>query len=238
MTDGLMIDTIGSNADALMAALGPNHPGADVILAAYATGTEGIDWTTAQRARVHALGYGLFVYDQTPGLALFAAGGADAGDIERGAGLVGPFIDACRRREARGWTSWGYISQAGYAALAAEVASAGLHHVQYGIANWNDSLAAAQAQLGGLVVYVQWASPGTNPGTIVPGTNKTCAELNCDLNATIPAWFAPAAPPPPPAPTPAPPAAARGLLITEPLTGDLTGRLVTSTDGGHTWKIS
>lgn len=236
MPDGLMIDTIGANADALMAALGPNKPGADVVLAAYATGTPDIDWTTGQRARAHALGYGLYVYDQTPALALFGAGGADGADIERGAGTIGAFIDQARKREARGWTSWAYVDQADYPAYAAEVRAAGLHHVQYGIANWNDSLAQAQAQLGALVVYVQWASPSSNPATIVPGTARTLAQLNCDLNATIPGWFAPA-PAPAPGPHSPPPAARRGLLVIPGTLGDLTGELVTSADG-RTWTTA
>lgn len=229
MPDGLMIDTIGARADALMNALGPNRPGADVILAGYATGTPDIDWTTAQRARVHALGYGLFVYDQSPALALFGSGGADGADIEQGAATIGAFIDQARHREARGWTSWGYIDQADYPVYAAEVRAAGLRRVQYGIANWNDSLAQAQAQLGGDVVYVQWASPSSNPGTIVPGTSRTLAQLNCDLNATIPGWFAP-----PQGPAPAP--ALAGILVLDAL-GGLHATYVKSADG-RTWTTT
>lgn len=229
---GLMIDCTGNALPGLLAALGGRFPD---VLAGYVTGSAGIDWPAAAWGQLHGK-VGLFRYDQSSGLALFGSGAADGADIERGAGSVGSFIDQARNRAARGWYSWAYISQADYPALAAEVKSAGVPRVQYGIANWNDNLAAAVAELGPDVVYVQWASPSSNPNTAVPLTGgRTLAELNVDLNATRPGWFAshpnpiPAPPPPPP---PGPPTK-RGLLVTDP-GGNLTGQLVTSADG-KTW---
>jgi hypothetical protein len=217
---GLMIDVTGSNLPGLLAALGGRYPD---VLAGYVTGTAGVDWPGDEwgKLRPHV---GLFRYDQTPGLSLFASGAADGADIERGAGTAGAFIDGARKREARGWWSWAYIDQADYPALTGEVKSAGLKRVQYGIANWNDSLAAAQAQLGPPVAYVQWASPSSNPNTVVPLTGgKTLAALNVDLNATLPGWFA--------APKP-PPVTARGVVVT----ADLQSHPVTSADG-HVWTV-
>lgn len=222
---GYMIDVTGSNLAGLLTALSGKFPD---VLAGYVTGSAGVDWPAPAWGQLHGK-TGLFRYDQTAGLALFASGAADAGDIERGAGTIGAFIDGARKREARGWYSWGYISQADYPALSGEVKAAGLKRVQYGIANWNDSLEQAIAQLGPEVAFVQWASPSSNPNTIVPlAGGRTVGQLNVDLNATAYGWFAvsPAQPPPQPA--------TRGLLVAD-TAGDLTGRLVTSSDGGKTW---
>lgn len=224
---GLMIDATGRAMPGLLAALGHNMP--DVI-ASYVTGSDGVDLPAAEWNAL-AGKVGLFRYDQSPGLALFASGAADGADIERGAGTVGAFIDAARKREARGWHSWAYIDQADAPALQGEVKAAGLRLVQYGIANWNDSLAAATTQLGPSVAYVQWASPSSNPHTQVPGTTKTLLELNCDLNATLPGWFAVKHPVAPPGPL-------HGLVVVDqPATG-LVGHPVTSADDGRTWAAA
>jgi hypothetical protein len=218
---GLMIDTTGANLPGLLHALNGRWPD---VLAGYVTGSAGVDWPGDEwgKLRPHV---GLFRYDQSPGLGLFASGAADGADIERGAGTVGHFIDGARKRDARGWYSWAYIDQADYPALAADVKAAGLKRVQYGIANWNDSLAEAQAQLGPPVAYVQWASPSSNPNTPVPLTGgKTLSALNVDLNATLPGWFrAPKAPPP----------TMRGVIVKP----DLTTHPATSADG-HTWTAA
>jgi hypothetical protein len=218
---GLMIDVTGANLPGLLAALGGRYP---ETLAGYVTGTAGVDWPGDEWGKLHPH-VGLFRYDQSPGLSLFASGAADGADIERGAGTVGSFIDGARKREAKSWHSWAYISQADYPALAAEVKSAGLRLVQYGIANWNDSLAQAQAALGGTIAYVQWASPSSNPQTPVPGAGgKTLAQLNVDLNATLPGWFVK---PKPPAPR------VRGVVVT----ADLASHPATSPDS-RTWTVT
>jgi hypothetical protein len=36
---------------------------------------------------------------------------------------------------------------------------------------------------------VQWAAPQSNPDTLIPGSNRTLAEGNCDLSVTAPAWM-------------------------------------------------
>lgn len=218
---GLMIDVTGSNLPGLLAALGGHYPD---TLAGYVTGSAGVDWPGDEwgKLRPHV---GLFRYDQSPALGLFASGAADGADIERGAGTTGHFIDGARKREARGWYSWAYIDQADHAALAAEVGAAGLKRVQYGIANWNDSLEQARAALGGAVAFVQWASPTSNPNTPVPGTGgKTLAQLDVDLNATMPGWFRAPKPPPP---------TMRGVIVTP----DLVTHPATSADH-HIWTVA
>lgn len=218
---GLMIDVTGGNLPGLLHALAGRWPD---VLAGYVTGSAGVDWPGDEWGKLHPH-VGLFRYDQSPGLGLFASGAADGADIERGAGTIGHFIDGARKREARGWYSWAYISASDHPALAGDVKAAGLKRVQYGIANWNDSLAQAQAQLGPPVAYVQWASPTSNPNTLVPLTGgKTLAALNVDLNATLPGWFAkPKAPPP----------TMRGVVVLP----NLTTHPATSADG-RAWTVA
>jgi hypothetical protein len=217
---GLMIDVTGGNLPGLLAALNGRWPD---VLAGYVTGSAGVDWPGDEWGKLHPH-VGLFRYDQSPGLSLFASGAADGADIERGAGTIGAFIDGARKREARGWYSWAYIDESDYPTLTGEVKAAGLKRVQYGIANWNDSLAQAQAQLGPPVAYVQWASPSSNPGTIVPLTGgKTLSALNVDLNATLPGWFAAAKPPPP---------TKRSVVVT----ADLVAHPANSADG-RVWTV-
>jgi hypothetical protein len=219
---GLMIDCTGAALPRLLAALAGKYPD---VLAGYVTGSDGVDWPADEWGKLHGH-VGLFRYDQTRGLALFGSGAADGADIERGAGTAGAFIDQARKRAARGWYSWAYIDQADQPALAAEVKAAGVPKVQYGIANWNDSLEAATTALGPSVAFVQWASPSSNPHTPVPLTGgKTLLELNCDLNATLPGWFAVKAP--------APPAPALGVVVTN-AGGQLAAHAVKSADG-KTW---
>ena len=45
------------------------------------------------------------------------------------------------------------------------------------------------------VKAVQWASPSSNPGTLVPGTGLTLTQANCDLSVADKSW--PSVPPPP-----------------------------------------
>jgi hypothetical protein len=40
------------------------------------------------------------------------------------------------------------------------------------------------------VVAVQWASPTSNPNTLVPGSHLTLSEANVDLSITVASWFA------------------------------------------------
>lgn len=62
---------------------------------------------------------------------------------------------------------------------------------------------ASAAALVGSVQYgmtcraVQWATPRSNPGTLVPGSTLTLRQANVDLNAAEATWFPAPAPPAP-----------------------------------------
>ncbi|MGP0047848.1 MAG: hypothetical protein ACLPZR_03225, partial [Solirubrobacteraceae bacterium] len=75
-------------------------------------------------------------------------------------------------------------------------------------ADWNLSEAEATARLGtdlgngAIIASIQFASPTSNPDTVIPGTSITLAQANADLSVTLDAWMAKAAPAPAPAKPP------------------------------------
>ena len=57
--------------------------------------------------------------------------------------------------------------------------------VFYRIADWNLSEHLAGLAAYGDVYAGQWASPTSNPNTVIPGTNHTLATANVDLNVVL-----------------------------------------------------
>ena len=124
---------------------------------------------------------------------------ADVADVEFLAGTTGSFVRALRARIAAKvrWSTI-YGTDATIATAAAELASAGPHgwyyrHVDCWLANWNLDEAQAAALTGGRIHglacrAVQWASPTSNPGTIVPGGTLTLAQAQVDLSVAEDAW--------------------------------------------------
>jgi hypothetical protein len=188
-----MIDVTGADLPALLHALQGRYP---AVLAGYVTGSHGVDWPAGFWTEL-AGHTGLFRYDQSPGLALFASGAADAADVEAGAADLAMAVTVAQAREHKhGWWSWLYFSAGQLEEARRQVAAAGLRKVRYIVADWDLDHAEAEAFLKAHadVNGVQWASPTSNPHTNVPGTTSTLAELNCDLNVVHDAWFSPPAP--------------------------------------------
>jgi hypothetical protein len=194
----VMIDAIRVNAH--------NIPRSTPKVAGYVTGTGVVPWTATQWAYFpHA---GKVRIDQSPALAVFSAGHADVADVESQAGTIGSFIKAVRARIAAGvrWSTI-YGTEATLAAAAAELAAAGAHgwyygHVDCWLANWDLNEAEAAVLIGRLVHgltcrAVQWASPSSNPRTIVPGGTLTLAQAQVDLSVAEDTWHPrPVSPPP------------------------------------------
>lgn len=182
----LQIDAITSFAH--------NIPGDSIAVAGYDTGP-GIAWAPGQwdwfprASKVH--------FDQSPGLTEFAPGRSHAArvsntaDIEAGAATIESFIAAARIREAAGLQSTAYIDMAEYPDLVVAVAKAKVNGVRYGIADWSLSASQAQNALEKNLewVFVQFASPTSNPHTEMPGLGMTLAEANCDLSVKRADWF-------------------------------------------------
>ena len=175
----IMLDAIGGDAD--------NIPATTPKVAGYVTGTGDVPWTAADWARFPQAGH--VRIDQSPTLTAWATS-ADVADMETGAATEGTVIAQGLVRQDKGWWSFAYVSQANLASLADAAHAAGLTRLQYWVANWNLDEAEAAAQLGGDIVAVQWASPTSNPDTIVPGGTQTLADANIDISVTIPSWFA------------------------------------------------
>ena len=187
----VMIDAIRVNAH--------NIPRSTPKVAGYVTGTGAVPWTATE------WGYfpraGKVRIDQTPGLAVFSDGQADVADVEYLAGTIGSFVDAVRARiRSRAGGGWStiYGTDSTIAAADAELQAAGPHgwyygHVDCWLANWDLDEAGAAALIGreihGLTCRaVQWASPTSNPVTIVPGGTVNLTQAQLDLSVAQTTW--------------------------------------------------
>ena len=154
-----------------------------------ATPESGIQWADEDWARFPYAGK--MRIDQSGSLSPFATLAADVADIEYGAGTMGAFLTAARERKGRGHDSTLYISYDNFESAVQDVASSGLSSsVLYAIADWSLSLEQASAFIGARnIQLVQWASPTSNPDTLVPGSTKTLAEAKVDLSVKASGWF-------------------------------------------------
>lgn len=227
-----MVDTIGANADALPLHL-PAYGG-------YISGTGGVPWTQAQFDRF--TGSKVFKYYQgvgpVPPIHTF-----DVIDVEAQAVTPGNAALIVRERVAGGipWTTI-YGTDSVLAQVASDVQAQGHQvwngHVNCVLADWNLNETEAMVKVGTFIhgmscVGVQWASPSSNPDTVIPGTGLTLKAANADLNVIDALWvpsggFTPL----PPAPTPPPVITQNGVLVILP---GGTVRDVVSSDSGSTW---
>lgn len=180
-----MLDAIGARGPAVI-------PKGTRRVAAYITGSGGIAWTNSEIAALAAKGVQLVLrIDQTNQFLPFLSVKDLVVDIEPGAAtnLTADSIDA--RRAQAGQDTVDYCMVSDFDALKASVNARGLQNrVWYWVADWNldrqgaiDFLAAHDR-----VVAVQWASPTSNPSTLVPGSNATLAQANVDLSVTRAGW--------------------------------------------------
>jgi hypothetical protein len=210
-----MIDAIGANEQ--------NIPAGTKKVAGYTTQigkSIQIQWSPAQFARwPHA---GVVHINQDP----FLPAVQGVTDVENGAYTT---EQAIGRAKAMGSRYPGtYVSQANAAALAAAFRTAGIPETDVWLTNWNLDEAEA-ARLIGTVIgsslhvrAVQWASPSSNPNTVVPGGTQTLRAANVDLSVADEAWF----PAPVPPVVPPPPPVAKVTVVLE------------SADNGKTWKVA
>lgn len=165
-------DCMGEHSDLLPAAMG--------VVWAYGTGTPGIPWSVQQRARFgHA-----HIYTIDQGYGSKGAFDADEFDLEERAWTVPELVDVAAARAEKRVSTRIYCSRIPYGMMMGALAAAGLLHlpVFFRIADWSLNEQQARATLGGNVYAKQWASPSSNPGTLVPGTELTLTDAQCDLN--------------------------------------------------------
>lgn len=118
-------------------------------------------------------------------------GTSHVGDIEPLAETIDGFITAVKNRIAAGHgPATAYISAASVNAAHARVVAEGIaNNVWWWIADWSLTEQQARGRLTGKVVAVQYASPTSNPGTRVPGTQLTLQEAGADLSVALATWM-------------------------------------------------
>lgn len=173
------IDTIDANVDKV--------PLGTPVIWCYITGTTSrpeIEWepddiALFSRSQVYKVdqGYG----DQADEARWFAC---HEFDLEAGAWTIPRLVDAIRGRNGRKWSSRVYASVEPFTLFtgALRAAQVSMRSLYWREANWSLSEEEARGQLGGIKYAVQWASPSSNPDTMIPGTHLTLAEAGADLN--------------------------------------------------------
>ena len=180
-----MIDAIHASVD--------NVPASAPKVAGYTTGTPDIVWTAADWAR---FSHSKVRICQDEG----SDQSADVLDIEPGAATNANAVTWARARKTRGHVPSFYTSVSNLTPLLNTLEAAGITSGYLWVANWNLSEGEAAKLVTGQngpfpIKAVQWASPSSNPGTLVPGTGLTLAQANCDLSVADRSW--PSVPPPP-----------------------------------------
>lgn len=170
-----MVDSIGSTGKVDLSFL------KDTLIrkiAVYVTGGPGIVWTAGEIAAYRLAGFTVVTIDQHNGPAVVA----NVGDVESGAKTPAQAIVEAEDRLDAGQEYTIYVARSNLQELEAA---------------WGHT-----GRPPGRKVAIQWASPTSNPDTIVaPG--HTLRSANCDLSVTLKDWHpVPASPNPTPAPNP------------------------------------
>lgn len=174
-----------------------NVPTGTPKVAGYDTGTPDIDWNEDDWADFPNSGHVIIdqSYKENPGFKNYAEGKANVADVEAGTGSIAEFIDASRQRFKDGRDAWIYGSRATITEAASDLTGKEQARTGAWLADWNLSQSEAETligtSIGGIrVVAVQWASPSSNPNTIVPGGTMTLKDAQVDLSVTEAGWFA------------------------------------------------
>lgn len=180
----LMIDTIHDDAG--------NIPVNTPKVAGYVTGTADIRWTNADWDRFpHS---GKVRINQNGSTDVSEASVGDVADYEPGAFTEAQVLEWVKLRKHSHLACAVYVAASNRASLTSALRAAGHTGVDLWVANWSLSEAEAADMLTTSgdypVVAVQWASPASNPNTLVPGSSRTLAEANVDLSITVASWFA------------------------------------------------
>lgn len=148
----------------------------------YVTG-EGVAWTEQEIQLFRQAGAKVYLVNQgEPDQPFFG----DEFDVEAGAITPEQMIGIVQARRERKWSTRIYGTYSTYRDLTEELAILGIRRsVWWRIADWNFSQHLAELELWGDVYAGQWASPTSNPGTLLPFTGLTLAQANADLNVVL-----------------------------------------------------
>jgi hypothetical protein len=180
----IMIDTIHDDVG--------NIPVNTPKVAGYITGTPDIMWTTADWDRFP--NSGKIQINQDGSTQVSKAGVGNVADFEPGAFTQAQVLEWVKLRKHSNLASAVYVNASNRATLTSALQEAGYTGVDLWVADWSLSEAEAVGLLTTSgdypVVAVQWASPTSNPNTLVPGGAQTLAEANVDLSITVASWLA------------------------------------------------
>ena len=229
----VMLDTIGTCA--------ANIPRATPYIGGYVTGSGVVPWSAADWSLFPNVRH--VRIDQHASQSI-AVSGWDALDMETNALTAAEVAYKLKARVDNGieWTTV-YATRSNLALCTAALKDLGEHyfigHVNYWLADWNLNEEEASALIGTFVsdasvVAVQWASPSSNPNTVVPGGSHTLSQANVDISVVNANWI-PSGPFPVSAPKPTAKPTEHGELVVDDAAGNLTAHDVSSTDGTH-WQ--
>lgn len=150
----------------------------------YVTGTPDVRWTELQIS--HFVANGSRVYRVNQAYDSPSPFDGDEFDVEALAWTPRQFCDVVAERRTHDWSTRGYCTWSTYGAIKQELADRGIgRSVWFRIADWNLDQHLADLELHADVYSGQWASPTTNPATMIPGTKLTLGEANADLNVLL-----------------------------------------------------
>jgi hypothetical protein len=160
----------------------PSLPASVPVIWPYVTGPPSIKWTPANIGRfTHSK---IILVDQ--GFESRSPFDADEFDVESGAWTIEEISGIIAERRTRRWSTRLYGTWGTYGATKEVLAARGTgQSVFWRIADWDLNQHYADLELHGDVYAGQWASPSSNPDTILPGTHLTLAEANADLNVIL-----------------------------------------------------
>jgi hypothetical protein len=230
----------------------PNSSAFEYV-AGYTSGTSNIEWTAADWAKYtqqHHIrieqGYGGFSVARST---------YDMLDMETGAWTPAGVVSAVNSAITDGYEyTTVYAVPSGLQTLAGLMTAEEIASTDCVVANWNLNQTQAAALVGTkmygfLVRGVQWASPTSNPNTILPGTSLTLRQANVDLNEVQAGWVPSVPRGTLPTPPPGPPSGGLPVVTQLPVIemnhaglvvwqdgADFYVREVTSTDGGQNWS--
>jgi len=166
----------------------PSIPAGFQAVAGYVTGTPDIRWTATDWSRFSTR-FKVRINQENRSDPMLGS----VFDIQPDAWTNEDAAAACLARQDAGRPSACYTMQGNVTPLVNALVAAGVAQADLWVANWNLS----QTQAANIVanrsgpypiVCVQYASPSSNPGTVLPGSPLCLAEANCDLSIRAAAW--------------------------------------------------
>jgi len=226
-----LLDTVGTTSQHI--------PTGTPYVGGYVTGSGAVPWSAADWARFPNSRH--VRIDQSPS-ANPDPHSYDVMDMETFA-LTADEVAANHKRRIDAGIEWStvYATRSNLALATAAIKGLGGNywygHVNYGLADWNLDEEEAAALIGTLVeeatcIWVQWASPTSNPDTIVPGGTANLVQSNIDIGVCHGLWIPSGGFGATPPPVTTPPVE-HGILVTDDGHGGLTEKSVSSTDDTH-----